>query len=253
MNDDEMLATMRSSLTGVTESMADVHLERPVSAIQARARGHRLRRNLAGASTGGLALGLGIGLALAGGGGSRAGGGLAAGGRPVHVNLDAWSVNTLSGGLVYVDVRQLQEPVLLRQTLAEAGVPAIVTFGEFCTGPGGSNDQDLRQVLGKAAVRGQPRLTINPAGIPHGSELSIGIVTVSKGGAQGLAAAFGLVPAGAHLTCRQPQPNPNPSAAGKQGPTSPAGSGTPGTVKVGNGSAGNGTPGAGTAKTKLGS
>jgi hypothetical protein len=225
MNDDEMLATMRSSLTGVTDSMTDVHLGRPVSTIQGRARNRRLRRGLAGATTGGLALG--IGLALAAGGSSPTST------RSVHVNLDAWSVNTVSGGLVYVDVRQLQDPGLLRQTLAAAGVPAIVTFGEFCTGPSGGTNVDLHQILGKAAVGGEPKLTINPAGIPNGSKLSIGIMTVWKGSHRGLDAAFGLVQNGAQLTCRQPSPNPGPS--GKTGPASPAGGGT--TKSAGNGTA----------------
>lgn len=219
MNDDEMLATMRSSLTSVTDCMSDVRLELPVSTIQARARGRRVRRGLAGAATGGLALG--VGLALAAGGGS------APGARPVHVNLDAWSVNTLSSGRVYVDVRQLQNPALLRQTLAAAGVPAIVTFGEFCTGPGGGSTEDLHLILGKTAADGQPRLIINPAHIPHGSELSIGIVSVSKRGVRGLDAAFGLVRNGAQLTCGQP--STNPGSGGKQGP---GGSGN-GTVKTG--------------------
>ena len=224
MNDDEMLATMRSSLTAVKESLTDVRLETPVNAIQARARGRRLRRGLAGAGTTGLALGVGFALA--------AGGGSPAGARPVHVNLDAWSVNTLSGGLVYLDVRELQEPALLRQTLADAGVPAIVTFGKFCTGPGGGDTVDLRQILGKTAAGGEPRLTINPARIPHGSELSIGIVRTSdsKGGADSLNAAFGVVENSAHLTCRQP--GNVPTGHGKKGPGNAAPTGN-GTVKPG--------------------
>jgi hypothetical protein len=247
MNDDEMLATMRRSLTGITESMTDVRLERPVGTIHARARRRRLRRSLAGAGTGGLALGIGFALA--------AGGGSPAGARPVHVNLDAWSVNTLSSGLVYVDVRELQNPVLLRQTLAEAGVPAIVTFGEFCTGPSGSNTVDLGQILGKTAAGGRPRLTINPAGIPHGSELSIGIVSAWKSGVQGLDASFGVVQAGAHLTCGQP--SANPTGAGKQGPPNPGGTGA---VKTGignpTGAGKQGPPnpgGTGAVKTGIGS
>jgi hypothetical protein len=131
MNDDEMLATLRSSLTGVKESLTDVHLDRSADAIRARARGRRLRRGLAGAAAGGTALGVGLVLAAGGGAGTTA--------RSVHVNLDAWSVNTLSSGLVYVDIRELREPGLLRQTLARAGVPAIVTFGEFCTGASGGD------------------------------------------------------------------------------------------------------------------
>jgi hypothetical protein len=228
VNDDEMLATMRSSLTAVAESMTDVRLDRPVGTIQARARGRRLRRGLAGAATTGLALG--VGLALAAGGGSPAGA------RPVHVNLDAWSVDTLSSGLVYLDVRQLQNPVLLRQTLAAAGVPAIVTFGDFCTGPGGGGTENLQQVLGKTALQGEPKLTINPARIPQGSELSIGIISASKNGRQGLDAAFALVPNGAQLTCGQP--DTNPADKGKSGQPSPSASGTggSGTVKTGLGS-----------------
>lgn len=226
MNDDEILATMRSSLTGIADSMTDVHLERPVKAIQARARGRRLRRGLAGASAGGLALG--VGLALAAGGGSTGGGSTAKGALAVHVNLDAWSVNTLSSGLVYVDVRELQNPGLLRQTLADAGIPAIVTFGEICTEPNGGGTENLQQIIGKTAADGEARLTINPAGIPHGSELSIGIVSASKRGVRGLDASFGLVQTGAHLTCGQP--SPSRTGGGKKGPGSPAPAGN-GTVK----------------------
>jgi hypothetical protein len=194
MNDDEMLAALRSSLTGVKESLTDVHLDRSADAILARARGRRLRRGLAGAGAGGTALGVGLVLAAGGGAGTA---------RSVHVNLDAWSVNTLSSGLVYVDIRELREPGLLRQTLARAGVPAIVTFGKFCTGPSGGNSQDLRQILGKSAVGGG-RLTINPAAIPAGSELSIGITQVSKHGAEGFGNSFALVKEGSRLTCGNP-------------------------------------------------
>jgi hypothetical protein len=201
MNDDEMLATMRSSLTGVQETLTDVHLDRSADAIRNRARGRRLRRGLAGAGAGGMALGVGLALAVGGGSGTNT--------RSVHVDLDAWSVNTLSTGLVYVDIRQLREPVLLRQTLAKAGVPAIVTFGEFCTGASGGDAGNLQQVLGKTALGGEPKLTINPAGIPAGSELSIGIVSVTKRpGERGLDTSFGLVKEGSRLTCGNPATMP---------------------------------------------
>ena len=242
MNDDEMLATMRGSLTGITESMTDVRLERPVDTIHARARGRRLRRRLAGVGAGGMALGIGVALAVSGGLPAGAGGGSPGGARSVHVNLAAWSVNTLSSGLVYVDVRELQNPVLLRQTLADAGVPAIVTFGEFCTGPGGSNAVDLTQILGKSGSGGVPKLTINPGGIPHGSELSIGIVSASKNDSQGLDASFAVVQTGAQLICGQPNTNP-PTGSGKVGPPRSAGAGKQGpSSKAGTGSV---KPGAG--------
>jgi hypothetical protein len=225
MNDDEMLATLRSSLTGVKESLTDVHLDRSADAIRARARGRRLRSGLAATGAGGVALGVGLALATGGGPGTSA--------RSVHVNLDAWSVNTLSSGLVYVDVRQLSDPVLLRQTLARAGVPAIVTFGEFCVQASGADTRNLDRVLGKAGLGGEPKLTINPAAIPAGSELSIGIVTVSKAGTRGLDASFTLAKQGSRLTCGTPRTEPGPGE-GKKGPGGPGGMGIVKTGSAGN-------------------
>jgi hypothetical protein len=232
MNDDETMAVLRSSLATVTQSMTDVHLDRSADAIRARARGRQLRRSLAGAGAAGLALG--VGLALSVGSGSGPGSGTTA--RSVHVNLDAWSVNTLPGGLVYVDVRELVNPTLLRQTLAAAGVPAIVTFGEFCSGTPAGDSGNLQLVLGKAALGGEPKLTINPAGIPAGSELSIGIVsvTVAKPGAPAgpvLDTDFGLVKEGSQLTCGAPSLAGMGDRGSRKGPGT-AGPGGPGTVKT---------------------
>jgi hypothetical protein len=192
MDDDEMLAALRTSLTGAKESLTDVRLDRSADAIRARARGRRLRRGLAVAGAGGTALGVGLALTAGGAGPSAP---------SVHVNLDAWSVNTLSGGLVYVDIRELQQPALLRQTLARAGVPAIVTFGEFCAGPSGGDTANLQQVLGKSPISGG-KLTINPRGIPAGDELSIGIVAEPH--QQGFNNSFALVKDGSRLTCGSP-------------------------------------------------
>jgi hypothetical protein len=209
MDDDDMLAALRSSLTSVRNSLTDVRLDRPAGAIRARARGRRLRRGLAGAAAGGAALGVGLAL-TAGGAGTSA--------PAVHVNLDAWSVNTLSSGLVYVDIRELQEPALLRQTLARAGVPAIVTFGEFCTGASGGSTGNLQPVLGKSPLGGG-KLTINPRAIPAGDELSIGIVAANPDQG-GFANSFALVKNGSRLTCGNPDAG---AGQGKQGPVAPGG------------------------------
>jgi hypothetical protein len=236
MNDEEMLVTLRSSLTMVKESLTDVHLDRSADAIWARARGRRLRRGLAGAGAGSMALGVGLALAVGGGSGTSA--------RSVHVNLDAWSVNTLSSGLVYVDVRALRDPVLLRQTLAKAGVPAIVTFGQFCTEASDDAAGNLQQILGKAAPGGEPKLTINPVAIPAGSELSIGIVSVSTESANELQASLALVTEGSRLTCGNPDTEPG---AGNKGPGTPGGTRGAGEGKKGPAAPG-GTPGAGEGK-----
>ena len=141
---------------------------------------------------------------------------------------------------MYVDIRELREPGLLRQTLARAGVPAIVTFGEFCTGASGGDSRNLQRILGKSPIGGG-KLTINPAAIPAGSELSIGITQASKHGAEGFSNSFALVKEGSRLTCG------NPSAilgagAGKKGSGAPE---VPGVPKVPGGAAGTGN-----AKTK---
>ena len=119
MNDEDMLAAMRSSLTSVKDSLTGVHMDQPPEAITARARARRLRRGLSGAGAGSLALA--IGLALAWPGGPPAA-------RAVHVNLDAWSVNTTSAGLVDVTIRELKDPAGLQARLRADGVPINVSF-----------------------------------------------------------------------------------------------------------------------------
>ena len=224
MNDDETLAALRSSLTSVKESLTDVHLNRSADAIRAGARGRVVRRGLAGAGAAGVAVGVSLALTVGGSGPAAA--------RSVHVNLDAWSVNTLPDGLVYVDVHELVQPTLLRQTLAQAGVPAIVTFGEICTGTSGADTQSLDQILGKTAQGGEPKITIKPSAIPAGSELSIGIIStvVDKGGGPGrtLDTEFAVVKEGSRLNCIQPPAQQEPGGKGPGKPIPSSGYGPDG-------------------------
>jgi hypothetical protein len=184
MNDDDMLAATRSSLTSVKDSLTDVHMNERPEAIMARARGRRMRRGLPVAGAGGLALGVGLALALSGGSPAAPGGSLASpsgslaapGGSPgawaVHVNLAAWSVNTTLNGLVDVTIRELKDPAGLGKTLADAGVPVKVTSGRVC-----ASDYEARlpQVVRKLPGSGDVVLTINPRAMPAGTELVIGI------------------------------------------------------------------------------
>ena len=48
MNDDEVLATARASLTAARESLGRVHMERPVAALVARGRARQRRQVLTG-------------------------------------------------------------------------------------------------------------------------------------------------------------------------------------------------------------
>jgi hypothetical protein len=177
MNDDTLLTAMRTSLAGVKDSLTDVHLGLPVSAITGRARARRLRRGLSAGAAAAVALGVGLSLTLTAG---------PAASRSVHVNLDAWSVNTTSAGQVELTVRELQDQTLLEQTLAHAGVPAIVNFGEFCgaadradnlTGTTGTH------FLGRPVTSGGALLsiTINPAAIPSGVKVDIGVEDIGSG------------------------------------------------------------------------
>lgn len=188
MNDDDMLAAMRHSLTGIKDSLADVHLDQPPDAIIARARGRRLRRSLPGITASALALAAGLAVTLPGSSPADKG---------VHVNLAAWSVNTTSAGQVDLTIRQLKDPARLSHTLARAGVPVVLTSGRVCDGAAG----DLSKVIQKHADPRRVFLTITPAAMPPGTELVIGVATLRDGPRSWPAAAFALTKAGIPLNC----------------------------------------------------
>jgi hypothetical protein len=198
VNDEEVLAAVRDRLTGARESLGGVHMERPASAVMGRARSRRLRRALAAAGTGALAAGVALGLTLGGALGGQAGA------QQVHANLDAWSVNTGTSGTVYVTIRELRDPAALRAALAKAGVPAVVSFGEFSGASRQAELPQLHQVLGITNRSAGLLLTIKPAAMPAGSELDIGVfdLPATAGRHAGLLALFGLYPGGTPLTHR---------------------------------------------------
>ncbi len=208
MNDNEMLNAMRSSLTGVKDSLCDVRMDRPAAAITARARGRRLRRGLSVAGAGGAALGTTLALVLSGG--ALPAGGTAAG-HPVHVSLDGFTVNTSANGLVDVTVSELKHPAVLRRVLAEAGIPAIINVGKVCMG--GRSLPQLRQVIvNQQSTTAGVVFVLNPAAIPAGAklDLSFSASTSSPASSQSTSArpepvvavgVFGLVKDGTPLTC----------------------------------------------------
>jgi hypothetical protein len=196
MNDEYVLGAVRDRLDGVRQSLGAVHMDRPAQEIIGRARARRLRRGLSGAAAGGTALGVSLALALSG----------PAAAPSVHINLDAWSVNTTKSGVVDVTIRELDHPAELRQALAKAGVPTVVTFGKYCTAT-----KTLRQigdVLNPAPQHARDvELSINPAAMPKGSKLSINVlraVPERAGHAVGFVSVWALLPANAHLSCGTP-------------------------------------------------
>jgi hypothetical protein len=187
MNDDEMLATMRSSLTGIAESLTDVHLEQPVSTIHARARDHRLRRGLAGLAgvgTAGLALSLGLALAAGGSSGSRHPGNPLA-----NARLAAWTVAKQANGDIDVTVRQLKNPAGLQSTLRADGVPVNVSFtGQSMTGscqfyPMSNNVLNaVAKTPSASRIEGGTLFVINPSALPAGAglDMEVGGITHNK-------------------------------------------------------------------------
>ena len=92
----------------------------------------------------------------------------------VNVDLAAWSVHTNTDLTVTVTVRQMRDPDLLRQVLAEAGIRAVVGT---CLSHGISLPQ-ITKVVGSPPLRkvaGGFVLTVHPAQMPAGSVLGFGI------------------------------------------------------------------------------
>ena len=149
------------------------------------------------------AAGAGIGYAVTGG--HPAG---HAAGSSVHIHAAAFSVDSSGAGTVTVTIIRNHvhlDPAALRHALAKAGVPALVTAGHVCYVPGPS--AVLSQVLGppRHLPDGDSVLTITPAAIPRGWELSIGFFHVTNGGGIHVS----LVPDKGPLTCTaQPPPHP---------------------------------------------
>src|SRR5215472_18264717 len=125
MDDDNELSDMRESLIAEGAGLAGVHMNRPAEEVMARGRTLRLRRRLLRGLSGVTAASAATAIAL-----TLPGGG--AGFRQVHVNEAAWSVNTNRDGTVTLQVRRAADPVRLEAVLSQAGVPALVGWGEGC-------------------------------------------------------------------------------------------------------------------------
>lgn len=134
----------------------------------------------------------------------------------VHVNLAAWSVNTNPDGTVTFKVKKMSDPTRLEHVLAEAGVPAIVRFGENCRAQGHtlpvqgvvSGPTYVGGTAGRPQfVDGRPypawAYTITPSAMPSGARFMISVGPGPDPGAPYNYAWFdwAVVPAGVQVTC----------------------------------------------------
>ena len=126
MKADATHSALRERLAEVCDSLGDVHMTVPASEIFAGARKRRARRGVAAVAAACAATGLARAVALPAG--SHA--------RPVHVHLTAWSVDTSANGTVTFKLRNTSQPKRLEHVLAEAGVPAMIRWGEACLAQG---------------------------------------------------------------------------------------------------------------------
>jgi hypothetical protein len=126
----------------------------------------------------------------------------------VHIHLAAFSVDTNPGGTVTLTLTggQLFNPDSLRQALAKAGVPAVVTVGSVCTLPGHPSNALPQIITRSPASNGRSSTTITPSAIPAGEKLSFGFFVAPVNGAGGL--FISLVPDNAALTCTTTPPAP---------------------------------------------
>jgi hypothetical protein len=205
LNDSAVLSAVRDSISGLPMPTAP-----RLEAITARGRTRR-RRRLAGVSMAGVAACAVLVVALAGGGGSA---GPAPQARPApshhatEVQLAAFSVVADPDGSTTLTLGpgQMINPNAVRQALAEHGIPALVTAGEFCRtadqpAPGGGDVVVLlphgMRYVGSGGPPPRPSIVIYGSRIPRGVELSIGY----RHDSQDREISFALIKAGAPLTC----------------------------------------------------
>jgi hypothetical protein len=203
MNDiDDVLVQARDSLAGA-------HLDTPVEAILARSRSQRHKRWLKEISAAAIAASFVLALGLAGVFGSSPVSGTGA------IRAVAFTITRNANGTstLTISPRVLFDPSTLQRDLARHGIPAKVTTGRFCSSdPAPSGFSQV--VTESPALHGDggqqqvnnPTVTINPAIMPAGTELSIGAFQVAKG----YDTALALLSANSY-TCTTTAPTAPPS------------------------------------------
>jgi hypothetical protein len=178
MNDDELITTVKKSVT-------DVHMNIPAEQIVNRSRTIRARRRIPGAAAA-LAIVAGAALTVTT---------LLPSSHPASAQLAAWTVARQANGAITVTIRELSDPAGLQSTLRADGVPASVTFSgqenPACRRYPSGGGTDL---LGKAvSVRPEGRSTlmiINPSALPSGAGLQFASLAQHQGTIVGVRVAL---------------------------------------------------------------
>jgi hypothetical protein len=199
MHDDEVI-------TAVREQRAKVHSHTPVDQIISRGRTVRARRRIPAAASGlaVVAAAVVLGLGLSGSFGST----------PAHstvtIRTAAFTLAEHANGTATLTINTpvLLEPSTLQADLQQDGIPALVTTGSFCSSnpipPG------FPQVVSQTSSPTTLTVTINPAAMPAGTELSAGNFQYSATSSD---TEIELIDTNSH-TCSSAPPTPPPSGEG---------------------------------------
>jgi hypothetical protein len=199
MNDTVLTRELRESLTGITAPQRP-----PLETITARGRTHQRHRltGVAGLSAAGVAAGTALALALAGGLGSAP----ALSTATIRTAAFTLVEHANSTATLTLNPRVLLEPSTLQSDLQQDGIPALVTTGSFCSSdpiPSG-----FPHVV--SGPDGAPTVTINPAAMPAGTELSFGSFQYSSTSSD---TEIELIDTNSH-TCSSALPTPPPAGDG---------------------------------------
>lgn len=198
MNDNDILAAVRDSLTTAKGSLAGVHMNTPADAIAREGRARRRRRTLISltgtAAAAGTALAI-TALAVPGHPASQSGHPASESGSPAShpdtARLAAWTVAKQANGDITVTVRQLSDPSGLQNTLRADGVPASVT--SVASPDPSCRPYPMTQALftsvyqaQKVTGAGTTVLTINPSALPSGAGVRLGAASGRQAEDRGL-------------------------------------------------------------------
>jgi len=202
MNDNSALDTLRDSLSTARDSLTEVHMTMPLAAIERHGRTARRRHKLIGvAGTGAVAASAALVVGLTGVTGSA----------PAHstgtIRTAAFTLVSHANGMATLTINRdvLLNASTLQSDLKQDGIPAMVTVGSFCSSD--PAPADFFQVVSfqpRSRDNG-PTMTINPAAMPAGTELSFGNFQL----ANSQQTSFALINTGAY-TCTSSAPTAPP-------------------------------------------
>ena len=219
---------LTSELQRMAEDAAD-QARPPAAAEIIRQGDHRRQRSLAYRSVGGLSAagvvgaGVALGLSAAGSGPAHATGTITTTAFTLVRNANGTATLTMNSNV-------LLEPATLQKDLAQDGIPAIVTVGSFCSStpappgffqvvsfakvqPGGlpapapgNKTSHLPATPGSKPSHPARTVTIDPAAMPAGTELSFGNFQVANGAQTDVA----LINTGSYTCGSTPPSTPPP-------------------------------------------